>query len=57
MNSEEKKETHRFYIQLRERINQLRMGHLFEEPCPIYEPEWDDDLWDCRLTYDHDEED
>jgi hypothetical protein len=57
MNSENKKETHRFYIQLRERINQLRMGHLFEEPCPIYEPEWDDDLWDCRLTYDHDEED
>ena len=57
MNSEEQKENHRLYIQLKERIKQLRMGHLFEEPCPIYEPEWDDALWDCRLTYDHDEED
>ena len=38
------------------RIKQLRMGHLFEEPCPMYEPEWDDDLWDCRLTYDQDDD-
>ena len=43
MNSEEQQENHRLYIQLKERIKQLRMGHLFEEPCPIYEPEWDDD--------------
>ena len=33
------------------------MEHLFEEPCPLYEPEWEEDhYWDCRLTYDHDEE-
>ena len=24
----------------------------------IYEPEWEEDhYWDCRLTYDHEEED
>jgi len=40
MNSEERRE---FYKQLRERIKQLRMQHLFEEPCPLYEPEEDDD--------------
>ena len=40
MNPDQKRE---FYKQLRERINQLRMNHLFEEPCPLYEPEWDDD--------------
>ena len=56
MNSEEKKETHRLYIQLKERIKQLRMGHLFEEPCPIYEPDWDDNFWDCRMFGDYDEE-
>ena len=56
MNSEEKQETHRLYIQLKERINQLRMGHLFEEPCPIYEPEWDDNFWDCRMIDDYDDE-
>ena len=54
MNPAEKRD---FYKDLRERISQLRMDHLFEEPCPMYEPEWDDDFWDCRLTYDHDEED
>ena len=54
MNPNEKRE---FYKQLRERIHQLRMGHLFEEPCPLYEPEWDDDcLWDLRMTYDEAEE-
>ena len=40
MNEDEKRE---FYKSLRERIHQLRMGHLFEEPCPLYEPEWEDD--------------
>ena len=45
MNQDEKRE---FYKGLRERILQLRMGHLFEEPCPLYEPEWEDP--------DHDEE-
>ena len=50
-------ERREFYKSLRERINQLRMNHLFEEPCPMYEPEWDEDLWDCRLSYDYDEED
>ena len=34
------------------------MQHIFEEPCPLYEPEWEEDyIWDCRLTYDFDEED
>ena len=46
MNQEERRE---FYKDLRERIHQLRMGHLFEEPCPLYEPEWDSDT--C-MTYD-----
>ena len=46
MNQDEKRE---FYKELRESIHQLRMGHLFEEPCPLYEPEWDSDT---RMTYD-----
>ena len=55
MTPDEKRE---FYKGLKERIKQLRMGHLFEEPCPLYEPEWEEDYaWDCRLTYDHEEED
>ena len=37
MTDDEKRE---FFKQLRERIHQLRMSHLFEEPCPLYE---DDD--------------
>tara|TARA_B100000035_G_C20685576_1_gene415952 strand:+ start:359 stop:490 length:132 start_codon:yes stop_codon:yes gene_type:complete len=40
MNQEEKRE---FYKSLRERVYQLRMAHLFEEPCPLYEPEMEDD--------------
>ena len=33
------------------------MQHLFEEPCPLYEPEWEEDhYWDCRLTYDYEED-
>jgi hypothetical protein len=39
--SEEEKE--KFYKQLRERINQLRIDILFEEPCPLYEEEENDD--------------
>lgn len=35
-------ELREFYKQLRERIHQLRMSHLFEEPCPFYEPGWED---------------
>ena len=54
MNPDQKRE---FYKFLRERINQLRMNHLFEEPCPLYEPEWDEDLWDCRLSYDLNDDD
>jgi len=50
MNSEESKE---FFKELRERIYELRIAHLFEEPCPLYD---EDDWWDCRLIYDHDEE-
>ncbi len=49
----EEQETKEFYKGLRERIHQLRMGHLFEEPCPLYEPEWDSD---CRMTYDYDDD-
>lgn len=40
MNSDEKRE---FYKDLKERIKQLRMQHLFEEPCPLYEPEYDEE--------------
>ena len=40
MTEDEKRE---FYKSLRERIKQLRMEHLFEEPCPLYEPDLDDD--------------
>ena len=39
MTPDEKRE---FYKDLKERILQLRMGHLFEEPCPLYEPGWED---------------
>ena len=51
MKKTEKDEIREFYKDLRERIYQLRMGHLFED-APIFE----DHLWDCRLTYDYDEE-
>jgi len=34
MNEDEKRE---FYKELRERIKQLRMQFLFEEPCPMYD--------------------
>ena len=40
MTEDEKRE---FYKSLRERIKQLRMEHLFEEPCPLYEPDLDDE--------------
>lgn len=40
MDEDQKRE---FYKQLRERIKQLRMQHLFEEPCPLYEEEDEDD--------------
>ena len=39
MNDDEKRE---FSKQLRERVKQLRMEHLFEEPCPLYEDEDDE---------------
>lgn len=40
MNDNEKRE---FYKQLRERIKQLRMEFLFDEPCPLYEDEDEND--------------
>ena len=40
MNSDEKRE---FYKSLKERIKQLRMQFLFEEPCPLYEPDEDEE--------------
>ena len=33
----EENEKREFYKGLNERIKQLRMEHLFEEPCPLYE--------------------
>ena len=50
----DKDELREFYKGLRERIHQLRMGHLFEEPCPLYEE--DDDFWNQRMTYDYDDD-
>lgn len=47
MNSNQKRE---FYKSLRERIKQLRMQHLFEEPCPLYEPEWEEDYLDWQTN-------
>ena len=40
MNEKERKE---FYKSLRERVYQLRISYLFEEPCPLYEDEEDDE--------------
>lgn len=40
MKEDEKRE---FYKGLRERIKQLRMQHLFEEPCPLYEDDEDEE--------------
>tara|TARA_R100001480_G_scaffold46413_1_gene59617 strand:+ start:235 stop:396 length:162 start_codon:yes stop_codon:yes gene_type:complete len=34
--------TKEFYKSLRERIYQLRMGHLFEDTRSLYEPGWED---------------
>ena len=50
------KEKREFYRSLRERVYHLKMAYLFEEPCPLYEPGWED-FWDCRLTsYDYEED-
>lgn len=40
MNEDEKRE---FYKSLRERVYDLKIAYLFEEPCPLYEPEVEDD--------------
>ena len=40
MNEDEKRE---FYKQLRERIKQLRMEFLFEEPCSLYDDDDEDE--------------
>lgn len=42
MSKEEFDENHKLYIQLRERIKQLRMSELFDEPS-TYEDELDED--------------
>ena len=47
MTEDEKKE--QSFKTLLERVKRLRMRELFEEPCPLYEPEWDSDT---RMTYD-----
>lgn len=41
------------YKSLRERVYELRIAYLFEEPCPLYEE--DDDFWDCRMTAEEDD--
>ena len=40
MTEDERKE---FYKSLRERVYDLRIAYLFEEPCPLYEDEEDDE--------------
>ena len=42
MSKEEFDENHKLWIQLRERIKQLRMSELFDEPS-TYEDELDED--------------
>jgi hypothetical protein len=38
MTEEEKR---KFYEELKERTEQLRINYLFEEPCPLYEDDED----------------
>jgi len=33
----------KFYKSLRERVYDLKIAYLFEEPCPLYEDEEDDE--------------
>ena len=40
MIEDEKKQ---FFKSLRERVYELKIAYLFEEPCPLYEPEEDDE--------------
>jgi|TARA_B100002019_G_scaffold10130_1_gene8064 hypothetical protein len=40
-----------FHKQLRERIKQLRMQHLFEEPCPLYEPPMVEDVTESQKDW------
>ena len=49
MSEEESRE---FYKGLRERIYQLRMSHLFEEPCTFEDEDEDDFFWG-RMIYDN----
>lgn len=42
MNQEEKDENRELLKQLRERVKQLRMQELFEEPCTMYDDEEED---------------
>ena len=49
MSADEQRE---FYKGLRERIHQLRMAHLFEEPCTFEDEEEDDFFWG-RMIYDN----
>ncbi len=42
MNQEESAEHKELYKQLKERVKELRTNLLFEEPCPLYEPGWED---------------
>jgi len=40
MNENEKRD---FFKSLRERVYDLKIAYLFEEPCPLYEPDIEDD--------------
>lgn len=51
MSADEQRE---FYKGLRERIYQLRMSHLFEEPCTLLDDDEDDWFWG-KLKYDHED--
>jgi len=39
MNENEKRD---FFKSLRERVYDLKIAYLFEEPCPLYEPDIED---------------
>ena len=38
MTEEEKEE---FFEQISEKVNQLRIDYLFQEPCPLYEDDYE----------------
>ena len=51
-NAMSEEESREFHKGLRERIHQLRMSHLFEEPCSLMDDDDEDDWYWGRLKYD-----